>query len=114
MDIKEMTKEKALNWANLQLDEACDDAQAMTDEAYDALTILVREAEEPKVIPRVSVATIIDVFEDFLEEKNVTIDNPDKNGDENEAIIYGEDFDILMSGIIGVLENSGFKVPNEY
>lgn len=109
-----MTKEEALQWGYSQLDTACDDVEKMTDEAYDALTILVKEAEKPKVVPRESVATIIDIFEDFLEERNVTIDNPDKDGDETEAIIYGEDFDILMSGIIGVLENSGFKVPYEY
>lgn len=43
---------------------------------------------------------IIDIFEDFLESKNITIDNPEKNEDENldiesAAIIFGSDYDAI-------------------
>ena len=34
---------------------------------------------------------LIDAVEDFLESKGVTIDNPEKEDDEDPAIIYGSD-----------------------
>ncbi len=59
-------------------------------------------------------ACIIDIFEDFLDEKGVRIDNPEKEGAEDEAVIYGNDFDRLMDDIIGTLKNFGIKVKEEY
>ncbi len=53
---------------------------------------------------------IIDVFEDFLEEKNVFIPNPEREDDEdleNGAIIYGSDYDSVSSGIESVLSAWG-------
>lgn len=44
------------------------------------------------------IGQMIDAVEDFLEEKGVTIDNPEKEeeeGDENTAILYGSDYDAL-------------------
>lgn len=45
-------------------------------------------------------AAIIDNFEDFLALKGVHLNNEDKTGDENEAIIYGSDFDSIMESIL--------------
>ena len=53
------------------------------------------------------IGQIIDLFEDFLDEKNVKISNPEavEDGEENAAIIYGDDYDTLHDQIQGVLEN---------
>lgn len=49
---------------------------------------------------------IIDIFEDFLEEHNVDIDNPEKNNDQdNPAIIYGTDYSQLEQELSKLLEN---------
>lgn len=50
------------------------------------------------------VATIIDVMEDFLEEKGIQIENDEKPGNEDDAIIYGSDFDILSDNIVHTLK----------
>lgn len=54
-------------------------------------------------------ATIIDVIEDFLDEKNVKIENDEHEGDNGEAIIYGSDFDFLLNKITETLKN--FDIP---
>lgn len=46
------------------------------------------------------IGQVIDIFEDFLEEKHVAISNPDREGDPDAAILYGDDYDRL-SGQIG-------------
>lgn len=55
---------------------------------------------------------IIDIFESFLEEKEVNIDNPEKEGDEdNVAIIYGTDYGYLEDRIQEVLDKSEMYNP---
>ena len=52
---------------------------------------------------------IIDIFEDFLEEKNISIENPEKriNGDtEGQTIIYGSDY--------GLLKDQLYKLMSAY
>lgn len=51
------------------------------------------------------VGRIIDLFEDFLEEKGIDIPNEDKIQSENPAIIYGMDYGFLQSGIEDILIN---------
>lgn len=46
---------------------------------------------------------IIDVFENFLEDKGIEIDNPDKAQSENPANIYGTDYGDMESEIECVL-----------
>lgn len=46
---------------------------------------------------------IIDIFEDFLEDKGINIPNEDRDQDEDGAIIYGEDYDVLRSQIESTL-----------
>lgn len=53
----------------------------------------------------------IDIFEDWLEEKGITVEdipNEEREEDEdNSTIIYGSDYDLLTSKIESVLINSG-------
>ena len=48
---------------------------------------------------------IIDVFEDFLEEKGIQIENDEREDDDNAAIIYGSDYDRLTSDVETILSN---------
>ena len=75
-------------------------------------------------------ACIIDVFEDFLEKKNVWIPNEDvdeeiKKADEYSckeearkemglANIYGEDFDYLMEQLMSTFDNFGIPVEDKW
>ena len=59
-------------------------------------------------------AAIIDMFEDFLEEKGVQIENAERNGDEGEAILYGSDYDQLSAGIIDICEKHGISVEDSW
>lgn len=53
------------------------------------------------------VGQLIDVFEDFLDEKKIVIPNEDKeqSGDDCAANIYGMDYGIIQNGIEAVLRN---------
>lgn len=51
------------------------------------------------------VGQIIDVFEDFLTEKKVNLYNVDKQGEPDEAIIYGNDYDFLAKKIRVLMDN---------
>ena len=67
---------------------------------------LNRCLSESRTVP----GRVIDVFEDFLEEKNVFIPNPEREDDEdleNGAIIYGSDYDSVSSGIESELSAGG-------
>ncbi len=52
---------------------------------------------------------IIDVFEDFLEEKGITIENEDReqSGDDGCAIIYGMDYGRLSNDIEDIMRDWG-------
>jgi hypothetical protein len=43
---RRMTREKAIEYVNAQLDKAVDDADFMDDEMYEALQVLVKIAEQ--------------------------------------------------------------------
>ncbi len=66
------------------------------------------------ILCKETVANIIDVFEDFLESKGVTLKNEDKTGDEGEAIIFGSDYDDIQNSVIDVLKNSDIYIPHSY
>ena len=51
------------------------------------------------------VGQIIDIFEDFLTEKKVNLYNADKQGEPDEAIIYGNDYDFLDKKIRVLMDN---------
>ena len=49
-------------------------------------------------------ACIIDIVEDFLEERNINIENDEKQDSDNPAIIYGTDYDELDQKITDALD----------
>lgn len=57
------------------------------------------------------VGQIIDIFEDFLTEKNITLENPEKEEnqdvqpDEEQAIIYSSDYGQLQTNLESMLKN---------
>ena len=54
------------------------------------------------------IGQIIDLFEDFLDEKGVVIKNPERDEEEDAemaANIYGTDYDILSGGIEEILRH---------
>jgi len=55
------------------------------------------------------IGAMVDVVEDWLEDKGVDIDNPEKNELEEgtEAIIYGSDYDRLANAFKDVLSRNG-------
>lgn len=62
----------------------------------------VRPDDTPEFIGQ-----MIDTVEDFLEEKGVTIDNPEKEeeeDDENTAILYGSDYDSLADAFRNLMK----------
>ena len=48
---------------------------------------------------------LVDVFEDFLESKGIQIENPEKEGDEGEAILFGSDYDEIVQGLTDVMKS---------
>lgn len=48
---------------------------------------------------------IIDIFEDFLEERGVMLDNPEREEDDDAAIIYGTDYGELQSQLEELMVN---------
>ena len=52
---------------------------------------------------------IIEVFEDYLEERGIEIPNVEKEGIDGEAIIYGTDYSELESQIEEVLTKAIFR-----
>ena len=50
---------------------------------------------------------IIDLFEDFLEEKGVEIENDERDEDDYAAIIYGTDYGYLQDGLKQIMRNWG-------
>lgn len=51
----------------------------------------VSQADAPELIGQ-----IIDIFEDFLEERHVVLNNDERDEDLDAAIIYGSDYGILQ------------------
>lgn len=60
---------------------------------------------EKVVFAKEYAACLIDIVEDFLEEKGIKIQNDEHEGDEGEAIIYGSDFDYLLEKFVGTIED---------
>lgn len=48
---------------------------------------------------------IVEIFEDFLEARGVTIPNPDREEDPDSAIIYGMDYAELEENVEDLLQN---------
>lgn len=52
--------------------------------------------------------SIIDLFEDFLEDKGIWIENDEREGEEGEACIFGSDYYGLEDAIVEILKNMKF------
>ena len=65
-------------------------------------TVPVQPNDTPEFIGQ-----MVDIVEDFLEEKEVIIDNPEKEDepDEATAIIYGSDYDNLAEQFKGLMKS---------
>ena len=59
------------------------------------------------------VGDIINIFENFLEEKGVNIPNDEKDEDDFAAIIYGTDYGWLQTDIESLLEDWGDEEEEE-
>lgn len=53
---------------------------------------------------------IIEIFEDYLEEKGIVIDNPERKEDENAALIYGTEYGDLEDKINEVLDGKNCHI----
>ena len=53
------------------------------------------------------IGQIIDLFEDFLEEKGVEIENDERDEDDYAAIIYGTDYGYLQDSLEQIMRNWG-------
>jgi hypothetical protein len=58
------------------------------------------------------IGQIIDIFEDFLEERGVTLPNDEREQDEDAAIIYGTDYSQLQTELIDTMRNWGIEVKD--
>lgn len=84
-------------------------------EAADTIERLANAAKTKPDIPTEDVpeflGSLVDVVEDWLEEKGITPDdipNDEREGDDGEAIIYGSDYDYFankFAEIIGIDRN---------
>ncbi len=73
----------------------------------------VNEMNKPELI-----GNIIDIFEDFLDEKGIIVPNPERDEDpeldaESSANIYGEDYDSLSTSLENLLRSWNITEPSE-
>ena len=59
---------------------------------------------------------IIDLFENFLEEKGVRIENSERDEQDPEAgaNLWGDDYDYVADGIVDTLNGNGICVASDY
>lgn len=50
------------------------------------------------------IGQIIDIFEDFLDDRGIKINNPEHQKEDDEAIIYGSDYGELQDKIENILK----------
>ena len=75
--------------------------------------IIINKMNKPELI-----VNIIDIFEDFLDDKGIIIPNPEKDEDpeldmESPANIYGEDYDSLSTSLENLLRSWSIAEPSE-
>ena len=65
-------------------------------------------ARDPGINNRLeTIAMLVDSFEEFLEEKGIDLENPERDEDPCGSLIYGTDYGILSDKIETVLINIG-------
>lgn len=75
--------------------------------------IIINKMNKPELI-----GNIIDIFEDFLDDKGIIIPNPERDEDpeldaESSANIYGEDYDSLSTSLENLLRSWNITEPSE-
>ena len=60
------------------------------------------------------VQKILDLFEEYLDEKCVVIDNPEREEDDNAAQIYGTEYGDLESKITEIIENEHCLITTNF
>ena len=58
------------------------------------------------------IADIVDVFDDFLTEKGIWLENPDRDDDHGSTNIYGIDFGWLYDDVESILVKAGLIDEN--
>ena len=109
-------REKMWDFFAISKDEFLMSYSYLTEEEYEATRIAVNGMTPDEIIRRFRnvpqehtpefVGQLIDVFEDFLEDKGILIHNPERDfsEDESAANIYGTDYDILYENLVRVLK----------
>ena len=93
----------------------CTDCGEVLVSAEDFISSASSEAVPRNELPEF-IGQIIDIFEDFLEEKGINIENDEKNDrddPESAAIIYGTDYGQLQSDIESTLIGWGIVKEEE-
>ena len=60
------------------------------------------------------VQKILDLFEEYLDEKGVVIDNPEREEDDNAAQIYGTEYGYLEDEITKIIENEHCLITTSF
>ena len=68
-------------------------------------TITLRKQKKLDIINKEIAIQIIEQFEELLLKKNIKILSDDKEGNENEACIYGTEYYQLEDSIVEILNN---------
>ena len=63
-----------------------------------------KQEEYRKQLATMTIVEIIELFEDFLDERGIKIDNPEKEESEDPSTIYGTDFGELFEGVKDILK----------
>ena len=81
-------------------------------EAHDAVNeIMAMEGSLTR--QRIMISEIIEAFSEFLAEKHIVIDNPEKADSENPENIYGTDYGDLYDRVEAVLIAYDVAAPDE-
>ena len=92
---------------NLSLDELC----KLTDRELDNLLrdeqISIEEwvATQNKPLSKVLAEAIVDVFEDCLDQLDITLPDEFRQGNKEEARIYGDTYSNMIEEVISILKN---------
>ena len=60
------------------------------------------------------VTIIDDVFEAFLDEKGIVVENEDRDAEGSECNIFGDDFEAVMTMLRDVCERFGIHVEDNW
>lgn len=65
-----------------------------------------------KVNAREWIAAICDAVEDMLSEYGIQIPDEDRNGEENDACLYGRSYDLVADSVQNILEQLAAEIKS--